>query len=199
MISIITYCFILKVLSPWGEVILKCFYFFSLQKVESDLVFDDDNPSELNLILSGSKSSKNNRRVQSPSSTRSFPWKSSSNNSPGASASRNTNRFQWETRDKEEDGEFLGSIRQGKHKNVPQALRKRKPSSATSYKQKNSLPSGGVTDHSRRRTARVSDTDDEDLIYSGEDDDGSATRPGGVDIYVPSSTGRSDTGFERRN
>jgi hypothetical protein len=169
-----------------------------LQKLESDLVFEDDNPRELNLILSDSK--LRSRRVQqSPSSTRNFPWK----NNVSSAANKNS-RFRWIESGKEDEGDFLGSIHNNKR--TPQAQRKRKTATSERSSNSPSLSSSSSLrspDLSRRRAIRVPDTDDEDLIYSGEEGEGSAVRPPGLDIYVPSTTtsgGRSDTGysFEKR-
>ncbi|ODN06257.1 Basement membrane-specific heparan sulfate proteoglycan core protein [Orchesella cincta] len=151
-----------------------------MTKSENDLVFEEDHETSRNLIITGKSSS---------------PHKRGKTNSSDKVIDKNK-RFKWEPNDDPGDG--VGRLSQPSH---------RRPSSSSKIPKELSVGLASpyrLTNEGRKRATRVSETDDEDLINSG-DELGSGERP--ATEYSPSvggtggpGPGRGDesTSFEKR-
>ncbi|XP_035706486.1 basement membrane-specific heparan sulfate proteoglycan core protein isoform X3 [Folsomia candida] len=184
------------------------------KKPENDLVFEENDGSELNLILSDPKKSSRNVGVK-PHSSKNAHWKSNftsksrfhwvDNNNHNREVQEDLNSFGWSPRHHQ-----LHSPPVHKHHRRPLELNQRKVASVSSTSESSLGRSTHDAESAKRRRTRVSETDDEDLIFSGEDEDGGSggfPTPGN-DIYhyrpKPSATtSRSDSdiplgSFEKR-
>lgn len=178
------------------------------------MVFEENDGSELNLILSDPKKSSRNVGVK-PHSSKNAHWKSNftsksrfhwvDNNNHNREVQEDLNSFGWSPRHHQ-----LHSPPVHKHHRRPLELNQRKVASVSSTSESSLGRSTHDAESAKRRRTRVSETDDEDLIFSGEDEDGGSggfPTPGN-DIYhyrpKPSATtSRSDSdiplgSFEKR-
>lgn len=162
---------------------MSCFF----QKSENDLVFEEDHESVRNLIITGKSS--NHRRGKDSNSHR---------------ASESSNRFRWD----EDTGTRESSTSKRLLHPHSQPLALSKPATSTIGKNpKDSSTLGLASPYQLSNVGRkraVADTDDEDLINSG-DDVGSGDRIPGGDYAAttgasvgPFEPGRGDSSLKPR-
>lgn len=183
-----------------------------MQKSENDLVFEEDHDIVLpkHLIITGKSSatllspSQTNRRGKSSSSGSSSRANNSSSLKDDKS-NNNSRRFSWDLLNDQHRHSLTGSTGDSNRRRLYVAATK--PQDSFSGKRSGSLPQSTylTDDLSRKRVTRVSETDDEDLINSGDDAGGSGlppdfgipSGPGGQEIPLP-GPGRGDSSFEKR-
>ncbi len=189
-----------------------CLFF---QKSENDLVFEEDHdivlPKHLIItgkssatLLSPASSTQTNRRGK-PSSSSSSSRAHNSSSSKDDKSNNNSRRFSWDLLNDQHRHSSTGSAGDSSRRRLYVAATK--PQDSFSGRRTGSLPSSTylIDDLSRKRVARVSETDDEDLINSGDDAGGSGlppdfvipSEPRGHEIPLP-GLGRGDSSFEKR-
>lgn len=194
--------------------VIRDFFCLFFQKSENDLVFEEDHDIVLpkHLIITG----KSSATLLSPSQTnrRGKPSSSSSSRANNSSSlkddksNNNSRRFSWDLLNDQHRHSSTGSTGDSSRRRLYVAATKPQDSFSLS-RRAGSLPQSTylTDDLSRKRVARVSETDDEDLINSGDDAGGSGlppdflspSGPGGHGHEIPlPGPGRGDSSFEKR-